>query len=425
MTSESVKARAIAPEMRTPGSVEAEQRFGLRASLMVAAAVGATTMAFNVWWPFLPLYALDLGAKSDADALFWVAVATTSQGVARLASGPVWGVISDRWGRKVMFLRALYLSSTIGAIAAFVTAPWQLAIPLGAAGLFSGFNPAAIALISVSVPDNRLNRSLSMITGAQYVGTTLGPAFGAILALVLDYRGAILFASAVPLITGTLVLFFVPRDETPGGSTTRSEGEKTQLEPFHASFQFVLAILLYFVIFAMNQLIRLATPIALRGIEGGDANVSGMVGLTFTLGGLISAISVLILAPQMLMSRGVRTTLVAGCAVAAAGEAVMAASDTTALYIAGFLLVAMVLSAITPTTNTLIAANVTRSRRGTAFGIASSAQALSFAVGPAGAAVFAAVSMQAGFVLLAGLLLGLGVLLRLCLREPRLGEEEV
>ena len=78
------------------------------ATKIVALAV-CVAISFNCWWPFLPLYALDLGADSDADALFWVAVATATQGVARLLTGPLWGVISDRYGRKVMFLRALFL----------------------------------------------------------------------------------------------------------------------------------------------------------------------------------------------------------------------------------------------------------------------------------------------------------------------------
>ena len=82
------------------------------------------------------------------------------------------------------------------------------------------------------------------------------------------------------------------------------------------------------------------------------------------------------------------------------------------------MIVAMMLSAMTPSTNTLIAANVTRARRGTAFCVAGSAQALASFCGPAAAAVFAAVSLGMGFVLLAAILLALGLLLFRALREP-------
>ena len=64
-----------------------------------------------------------------------------------------------------------------------------------------------------------------------------------------------------------------------------------------------------------------------------------------------------------------------------------------------------------------IAANVPRERRGTGFGIASSAQAISFLIGPTAAAAFAATSLRAGFVGLSALLIALGLILALRLRQ--------
>jgi DHA1 family multidrug resistance protein-like MFS transporter len=163
---------------------EARQR---RATLSIALSVGLCSGAFNLYRPLLPLFLLEVGAKSEADALFWVAIGTAVQGVARLVTGPVWGVLSDRYGRKMMFLRALYFGSLTTLIMAFVNEPWQVAIGFACQGLFSGFVPAAVALVSVSVSDSRLNSSLSFVTGAQYLGTTVGPALGALLATSLTF----------------------------------------------------------------------------------------------------------------------------------------------------------------------------------------------------------------------------------------------
>ena len=71
-----------------------------------------------------------------------------------------------------------------------------------------------------------------------------------------------------------------------------------------------------------------------------------------------------------------------------------------------------------PATNTMIALNVTRDRRGTAFGIGSAAQALAFMVGPMGAAMFARFSLKAGFATLGVLLLALAALVAFAVREP-------
>ncbi|MBI2315627.1 MAG: hypothetical protein HYU75_00930 [Betaproteobacteria bacterium] len=79
-----------------------------RAILAIAVSSGSASLLVNVWFPFLPLFLLQVGAKDEADALFWVAVGMTAQGVARLLGGPIWGLLSDRFGRKKMFVRALY-----------------------------------------------------------------------------------------------------------------------------------------------------------------------------------------------------------------------------------------------------------------------------------------------------------------------------
>ena len=59
------------------------------------------------------------------------------------------------------------------------------------------------------------------------------------------------------------------------------------LEPFNFTFQLGLAILLYFILFSISQLIRLLSPVAIDEIA--TANVESTIGLTFTVGGLASA----------------------------------------------------------------------------------------------------------------------------------------
>lgn len=374
-----------------------------------------TSMSFNVWYPFMPLYALDLGAKSDADAVFWVGVAITVQGVARLLSSAVWGFFSDRYGRKLMLLRAMYLGSVTFGIAALASEPWHLSLALFCQGFFSGFVPASVALVSVTVPDSRLASSLSMVTGGQYLGTTLGPALGAALALVFGYRGAIAVAAAGPLLSATLVLLKVPRDRV--APRLGGQGPRAALEPFKATRQFVVSVALLLAVYSILELVRLATPIALKALKGSE-DAAGEAGLTFSLAGLVSAASVLLLTPAAFRPGRVRYGLAGACALGGGGFLALAAADAILPYVAAYLVIALVISALVPASNTLIASSVTRSRRGTGFGIAASVQALSFAVGPLGAAFFAALSLDLGFLVLAGLFFVLGLVLFAAVQEP-------
>ncbi len=389
-----------------------------RASVFViAAAVSITAMSYNLWYPFLPLYALELGATSDANAVFWMSIALTAQGVGRLASSAVWGVLSDRLGRKMMLLRALFLGSITFGIAAVAQAPWHLAIALFCQGFFSGFVPASVALVSVIVPDSRLNRSLSIVTGGQYLGTTTGPAVGAGLALLLSYRASIAVAAIVPFIAGTAILLMVPRDQVASRQADDG-GAQPETDPFRMSGQFKLAIGALFAIYCMNELIRLATPIALKGLKGSD-NVAGEAGLAFTLAGLVSAISVLFLAPRVFRGTASGPPFALICTLGCVGFLLVAFANGVAVYILGFLTIFLVISAMVPALNTLIAANVRRSRRGTAFGVAGTFQALAFGVGPLAGAFFATFSLDAGFITVAFLFLAVGFVLFTWIREPQ------
>jgi DHA1 family multidrug resistance protein-like MFS transporter len=391
-----------------------------RITLAIAAAVGTANLSYNFWAPFLPLFMLEVGARDEANALFWIAVATTVQGVGRLVSGPIWGVLADRFGRKDMLLRCLIFATISNLVTASIGAPWHLIFSFVLQGIFSGYVPASAALISVSVPDSRLSRSLSMVTSAQYLGNTLGPMLGALMVIVFDYRATIVIASLFPLVSTVGVWLLVPRDRpgATGAAAAGGSGRGAKLEPFHPTFQLGLAILVYFVIFTMVQAIRLLSPLAIKDIDPG--NVDGTIGLTFTLGGLASAVSLLFLAPLFFRSGRLQRALVASSFLSGLAMLSLAAAGNIPLYILGFALFSLVQAAMIPASNTLIAGNAPRSRRGTAFGVASSAQALSFMIGPFSAALFAAVSLDLGFVVLAGVLFALAPVVFLFLREPAL-----
>ncbi len=407
----------------TETSPEDEARYK-RIILAIASGAFLASFAMNFWWPFLPLFLRQIGATSDANALFWVGVATTVQGVARLVSGPVWGVISDRYGRKLMLVRALYAATLTTAIAAVAHAPWVVVVALSMQGLFSGFIPAAIALTSVSVPDARLNRSLGVVTGGQYLGSTLGPAVGALLAIGFGYRGAIVASAVLPALAATWIIFAVPRDSVApravravgaaGGRGLRlSMG---WMKGF--SRPFWVAVFLYFGLFALNQFVRVATPVALEGIVG-SGSARAVSGVAFSLAGAAAVAGVTVVARWMSGRASLRQTLIVFSLASAAAMPALAIGQSAWLYGAGFLAFALVNAASMPATNTLIAETVEPSRRGTAFGLASSAQAVAFMAGPMAAAAFATFSLPAGFLFCAVAFAGLAALVAVATDERR------
>jgi DHA1 family multidrug resistance protein-like MFS transporter len=396
-----------------------------RVTWAIAGSTCIASLSVLFWVPFLPLYAQELGASSNADALFWVAVANVGLGLGRLVSGPLWGVLADRFGRKLMLIRALCFASLTMLIAGLAQEPWQLAIAFVSQGLFSGFIPAAVALTSVSVSDARMSRSLSLVTGAQHLGNTIGPSVGALVAVSFGYRGAIFAGASLPLVAALLVFLLVPADrverrvegQSPSTGSVRAGRDGGRAFWRTLQRQFYLVIFVYFALFALDQLIRLSTPVALQEIEGRE-DVAGLVGIAFTVAGVAAVAGVVLIGQRYVVAGRLRATLIIGAALSGALYVALAAADRTPMFIAVFAAIALLQATMVPASNALIAANVPRERRGTGFGIAGSAQALAFLVGPMAAAGFAAVSIDLGFVVLGGLLMALAGVLFFALREP-------
>ncbi len=391
----------------------------------IALGAGLASFAMNFWIPFLPLYMQHLGATSDVDALFWVGVATTGQGIARLISGPIWGILSDRLGRKLMFVRALVFATATTAIAAFATEPWHVAVAFACQGFFSGFIPAAIALTSVTVPDHKLGGALGMVTAAQFLGNTVGPAAGAGLAVLFGLRGAIVAGALMPAMAALMVFVAVPKDSV-GPASKPSDAGPVAARPSArsiVSLQFLLAIFLYFFLFAASQLVRLATPLALKE-HVAENHLEAIVGAAFTLGGVASVVGVVVVARRWVRPGRFVVMLVVGSIATGVAHLFLAVSPNAVAFLAFFATLSLLQAAMIPATNTLIASNVPRERRGTAFGFASSAQAIAFMVGPMSAAAFAAISLSIGFAILAVLFLLLALLVGFALREPTLPSAE-
>jgi DHA1 family multidrug resistance protein-like MFS transporter len=396
---------------------------GTRVTWIIASATGVGTMSIYLWYPFLPLFLLTIGVQTEADAAFWVAAGMAGQGVGRILGGPLWGALSDRVGRKKMFIRAAASAGFITLFLGWIQQPWHLVGIMFLHGAFSGFNPAAVALASVSVPENRVRWALSMASGGQYIGTAVGPAIGALLAVLVGFRGATLISGVMVIAVAAMVYFKVPADRTGAalsGGVDKPSGANSsaslRVEVFRFSLQLGLAILIYFTIFSLNNFRAVATPIALRQLDSEQA--IAMTGLAFSLVGVASALGVLLAASSLVRRLRLRTVLAVATFLTGIAFAAMGASNSVPVFVLALAVGSLLNASMFPATNTLIALNTAKARRGTAFGVASSAQALGFVAGPAAAALFAASSLSAGFIGVGVLLVVFAGLIATFVKEP-------
>lgn len=173
-----------------------------------------TGASFSLVMPFMALYVEQLGApKNKVEWYAGLAVSLSALTSALIA--PVWGRLADRYGRKLMMVRAsLVMTFTMGGLAFVPNVFWLLVLRI-LNGLFSGYVPNSTALIARQAPKNRLGYALGTLATGVIGGSLVGPLLGGVLAEILGIRQIFLLVGFILLICNLMTVFFVKEDFRP------------------------------------------------------------------------------------------------------------------------------------------------------------------------------------------------------------------
>ena len=183
-----------------------------------------TGVSFSLVMPFMALYIEQLGApKNKVEWYAGLAVSLSALTSALIA--PVWGRLADRYGRKLMMVRAsLVMTFTMGGLAFVPNVFWLLVLRI-LNGLFSGYVPNSTALIASQAPKNRLGYALGTLATGVIGGSLVGPLLGGVLAEILGIRQVFLLVGFILLICNLMTVFFVKEDFQP---VTKTEALSTR-----------------------------------------------------------------------------------------------------------------------------------------------------------------------------------------------------
>lgn len=195
-----------------------------RNQLALSAAVFSWFAGSGFVTPFLALYIQQLGEFSTEETVLWSGAIFAAGPLVSAAIGPLWGALGDRVGLKMMLERSL-LGITIGfALMAVVTSPWQLLAVRAAIGIFGGFVVAALAIVSVANPPDRVSEGIGLIQAARVLGMAIGPLIGGFLADAVGIRNSFFATVALGLVALALVAFLVKEPASPAGKRSTSHG---------------------------------------------------------------------------------------------------------------------------------------------------------------------------------------------------------
>lgn len=187
--------------------------------------------------PFIPVFMrVKLGIEDPALRGVYVSIFYFASMTSFCICTPLWGMLSDRYGRKIMLLRANFGGALLMPLMGISPNIAILIILRFLTSCFSGTVTAAQTLIVSTTPKEKHGFALGLLSSAVASGNMLGFLAGGMIVHYFGYTAAFLFCGLMFLAGGLLILFFVHEDFVPPVKNRLFAVEKKRFKLPHFGF---------------------------------------------------------------------------------------------------------------------------------------------------------------------------------------------
>lgn len=373
---------------------------------------------FSLAMPFMAFYIRQLGVGEEAAVARWAGYVNGAAGLTMALFAPLWGHVADRVGRRLMVMRAMYGGVVVLLLMAVAQNVYQLLAFRLLQGTLTGTIPALVALVASEAPRERVGYALGIMQAAVFVGFSVGPLLGGLLADVVGYR--VMFAlSSLLLLAGGLLVQRNVREKfvaRPGADRGKRDGFRAVV----ATQGFVAAVLVLMSLRYANSITAPTFGLLVEQVHGQGRLTNSVVGLLNAVGGVAAAVGAFLLG-NLGDKLGHRRMLIRSCIFG--GGVSLGYIFAASVWQLGGLRVLFGLGAagILPSANAIIRHSTEDHNMGRAYGVTTSASSLGWMLGSlSGGEVAAAFGLRAPFVLMAlGLGLGAALVARFVRERPR------
>ncbi len=372
-------------------------------------------IGFLIVLPLLPFYAEDLGAGPTV-----VGVLIAAFPFGQVAAAPLWGRLSDRYGRRPMILGGLLVAAV--AYVVFESAPylvergaieprhalWLLFLSRLVQGGGAGTVGVVQAYLSDSVPRDSRATAFGWLTAAASAGVTIGPAIGS-LAKSQGWVGPGYLAAGLCVLNFLFGLIWLPeplppgrREEkppTPRGATRRVILDVATRPAGRLGALVWIYSLGMMAFMAMNGVIALYLE---RVFDASETNI----GWYYTYVGAVSVLMRTLILGPVLRRRGEVGTLRLGLVAIACGLIALTLAGSLWQLALAALFIPVGTALLFPATTSMLSHRAADGQTGLILGVQQSYGGVSRMIGPlwAGAA-FQYIGIRSPFYLAAGLVL--------------------
>lgn len=336
-------------------------------------------VGFSFAIPFLPFFIAELGIADKGEQAFWAGIVLGVSGITLCLFAPIWGVLADRYGRKLMVCRAMFAGTIILLLMSMVHTVKQLVICRLLQGVFTGTNAASIALVASVVPERRTGLTLGMMQAAVFIGSTIGPLFGGIVADIYGYRTAFRAGALLLFLGGFLILLLVKENFTPPNE--EKEGPPMGFKEIFAIGGFFSAVIIMFGVQLSNSIVNPSFPLIVKEILPSTENVNSITGFLLASSAIAGALSAAVLG-NMGDRWGQKRILIACCVTATFASAGHFFATNLPYLFAARILFGLSVAGMLPAAQTIIHKLIDNRCIGMAYGAATSISNLGLALGP-------------------------------------------
>lgn len=376
-------------------------RWGRQLAILWAgqcASIGGATFVF----PFLPLMVETVGVRDRAQVALWSGGMVAVTQVAMALFAPFWGRIADRVGRKPMLVRAMAGGGLVFIACGLAPNVYVLFALRFAQGALSGTISATTALVASTAPRERVAHSLGVVQSASYIGTTLGPALGAVLVPVVGIRPAFAIAGTIPLTAALWTAIGVREHFVRPEAHVLARGTRATLRDAGVVPAVVTLAVSALLVQAVGSALAPALPLRVARIVG-PSHVASAVGAVFAVQAGAAAVAALTVS-RVARLVGYRRIIVGAALWTAACYGSLSLVDSLAAVAVATGLGGLAGGSLMPSVNTLLGRVAPAAVRAEVFGYAASAMAIGGAVSPiASTTLVAARGTQAPFLMVAAI----------------------
>ncbi|MDL4914731.1 MAG: MFS transporter [Enterobacterales bacterium endosymbiont of Blomia tropicalis] len=251
----------------------------------------STIVAMTLLLPFLPLYVQQLGVEEPAAIARWSGIAYGATFFSAALTAPLWGKLADRYGRKLMLIRASLGMAVAMSLIGMATAPWQLVALRLLAGLLGGYASGSTILVASQTPKAQTGWALGVLSSGIMAGNVVGPLLGGLLPPLIGIRqtfwltGAVIFLA---FLATTFLLKEVPKQKVKNKTSAALVQSAQPVNHTVVRLMWLSGMLLIFANMSIEPIITLYIGQFVQG-EHAITLMAGLVMSAAALGSILSA----------------------------------------------------------------------------------------------------------------------------------------